>query len=142
MYAVITLVMLAMGTGCVLPTRPRLPTPSMVRAAEPVVGQGRDGVVPGKCTDVVTAGRNTGRGTARVHSSPAKTPSTATRRTRPIGMSQRRARPDDRAGESERRSRLWAGARRVLDERRLTILSHSSHRLPLEIISPPMRPIQ
>ena len=41
-----TLVMLAIGTGCVFPTRPRLPTPSMVSAAEPVVGHGRAGVVP------------------------------------------------------------------------------------------------
>ena len=53
-----------MGTGWVLPTCPRLPTPSMVSAAEPVVGQGREGEGPGMCTDVVTTGWKTGGGDA------------------------------------------------------------------------------
>lgn len=120
--------MLAMGTGRVLPAWPRLPTPSMVSAAEPVVGQGRDGDFPGMCTDVVTAGRKSGRGMGRVHWSPATTPSRATRRATATGMSQRRVRPPERAGEPEFRWRAWEGFRRVVDERRFTIFVHSSHR--------------
>src|ERR1700722_16533505 len=103
--------MLAMGTDWVLPTCPRLPTPSMVSAAEPVVGHGRVGDVPGRGTDVVRAGRNTGRGTVRVHWSPANTPRRATRRTKATGMGQSRRRAAGRVGAPEFRGRTWAGPR-------------------------------
>jgi hypothetical protein len=66
-YAVMTLVMLAIGTGLSLPTAPRLPTPSIVRAAEPVVGHGNEGEVPGSCTELASVAWNSGAGTARDH---------------------------------------------------------------------------
>jgi hypothetical protein len=51
-----TLVMLAIGTGFVLPTCPRVPTPSIDSAAEPVAGQGRDGEVPERRIESDTLG--------------------------------------------------------------------------------------
>jgi hypothetical protein len=97
------LVMLAIGTGWVLPTCPRLPTPSTVSAAEPVLGQGSTGDFPGRRTDADTAEWNTGREMGRVHWSPPITPMRATRSTRHTGMTQRRERRGGRSGDSELR---------------------------------------
>jgi hypothetical protein len=49
-----TLAMLAIGTGFVDPTCPRLPTPSTDSAAEPVAGHGRVGDVPERWIELDT----------------------------------------------------------------------------------------
>jgi hypothetical protein len=76
-----TLVMLAMGTGLSPPTLPRLPTPSIDSAADPVVGQGNEGDVPGKWIDVKPAGWKAAAGIGRDHWKPAPTPTATTNKT-------------------------------------------------------------